>query len=421
MGVASVVVATTGFGDLARITGKSAGIDNLRIAEYPGAIAIHDAATIAENVERVLMDRIVDGLTASDDTAASRGDSERAGYKNVVFTGTADDISSYFHERGWSDGLPIVPPTKARIEAFFEFTSRRAEEEIAILPTANLRATPWHIAANAVMAGCKPQHMPLLVAAVEALADEHSGLDMIGSSSAILPFMLVNGPAAKKLGLESGAQLISRGTNPVLGRALGLIVRNIAGFRPGANYMGTFGYQLAFALAENEEESPWEPFHAEHGFAATDSTVTIGVTNNWGPMPAAAATQDVTGAEAVIQLIAREIPKKARLYNFPARGPDAEHAMITVLMSPSVAKTLAGAGFSKQSLKQAIYERTLIPLPDFEWNLAHVSIMQTTLQERVASGVYPEEFLGPSKAWSDCCRLRTSCTSSYAEIRTGTA
>ena len=96
----------------------------------------------------------------------------------------------------------------------------------------------------------------------------------------------------------------------------------------------------------------------------------------------------------MLQLIAREIPKKSRLYNFPARGPNAEHAMITVLMSPSVARTLAEAGFTKQSLKQALFERTLISLRDFEWNLRHVSIMQTTLRERVESGVYPSEFLG---------------------------
>ncbi|HYC48595.1 MAG TPA: hypothetical protein VED01_24230 [Burkholderiales bacterium] len=352
----------------------------------------------------MLIDRIVHGLTAAGEGAASDR-SATAGAHDVVFTGTNDEIDRYFHQRGWSDGLPIVPPTKERITAFLQRTPRKPDEEIAVLPTANLRATPWNIAANGVMAGCRPEHMPLLIAVVEALGDEHSGLNMIGSSSGIVPFMLVNGPLAKTLGLESGAQLVNRGTNPVLGRALGFIIRNIAGFRPGANYMGSFGYPLAFAVAENEDESPWEPFHVEHGFAREDSTVTFGVTNNWGPSPAAAATAEVSGAEAVIQLISREIPKKSRLYNFPARGPDAEHAMITVLMSPSVAKTLADAGFTKHSLKQHLYERTLITLRDFAWNLTHVSIMQTTLAERVASGVYPEEFLG---APDDPVRLLSS-------------
>src|SRR5688572_28506967 len=142
--------------------------------------------------------------------------------------------------------------------------------------------------------------------------------------------------------------------------------------------MGWIGYAPAVALAEYESESPWEPFHVEHGYARGDSTVTIGVTNNWGPSPAASSTADVSGAEAVIQLITREIPKKTRLYNFPAVGPNAEHAMITVLMSPLVAKTLAAEGYTKRSLKQTLYERTLIALRDFAWNLTHVSIMQTT-------------------------------------------
>lgn len=158
--------------------------------------------------------------------------------------------------------------------------------------------------------------------------------------------------------------------------------------------MGTFGYQLAIALAEDEEESPWEPFHVEQGFERTDSTITIGVTNNWGPCPGAASTASVSGAQAALQLLSSEITKKARLYNFPAIGADAEHVMITLLMSPSVARTLADAGYSKHAVKQHLYQHTRIALRDFAWNLEHVSIMRTTLRERVEAGIYPQEFLG---------------------------
>src|SRR5215216_3495688 len=108
--------------------------------------------------------------------------------------------------------------------------------------------------------------MPLLVAAVEALADERCSLSNLGSSSGIIPFALVNGPIARALGVEGGPQAISRGANPAIGRAIGLIVRNIAGFRPGASYMGTFGYPLAFALAESED-SPLPPLHVDAGYS----------------------------------------------------------------------------------------------------------------------------------------------------------
>ena len=100
-----------------------------------------------------------------------------------------------------------------------------------MLPQANLAAVPWNIAANAVMAGCRPEHMPVLIAAVEAIADNAYNLNNIGSTWGVLPFLLVNGPAAARLGIENGAQLVNKGANPAIGRALGLIIRNIAGYK----------------------------------------------------------------------------------------------------------------------------------------------------------------------------------------------
>ena len=313
-------------------------------------------------------------------------------------------MNRHFRSQDWSDGLPIVPPTIPRIERFLAHTRRAPDETIAVLPSANLGATPWNIAANAVMAGCEPQTMPLLVAAVEALGDERCSLANIGSSSGIVPWMLVGGPIAKALGIEGGPQLISRGANPALGRALGLIVRNIAGFRPGASYMGTFGYPLAFALAESEE-SPWPPFHVDHGYARDASTVTIGVTNNWGASPAPYETADQSAALTALQLIAKEITKKTRLFNFPAIGPEAEKVMVTVLMSPPVARALAGAGYSKADVKAWLYEHATMPLGEFDWVLRYTATMRTTARERAEAGVYPKEFTGEP---SDAVRVLSS-------------
>ncbi len=313
--------------------------------------------------------------------------------RNIVCTGSPDDINHFFIGKEWSDGLPIVAPTVARVEQFLRYTDRAADEQIAVLQSANLRATPWNIAVNAVMAGCAPAHMPLLIAAVEALGDERCSLNNIGSSSGIFPFLLVNGPLAKQLGIESGAQVISRGANPVIGRAIGLIVRNIAGFRPGASYMGTFGYPLAFALAEHED-SPWEHFHVEQGFDRHANTVTVGVTNNWGAAPAPYDTPDKAGAQVALELLCREITGKTRLFNFPGRGPDAEAVMITLLLSPPVAKSLADAGYSKDDVKRYVYEHTRMRLADFEWVLKYTNIARTTSREKVEEGVFPQAFLG---------------------------
>ena len=389
-----MVVTATGFSTQARFTGKAWGVENLRIAEYPGPLGIHDVDRIERNVETVLFDSIVKGLTTEPEGGGAKSTSRVRSQRDIVCAGTADEVNRFFVENEWSDGLPIVPPTLARVEAFLKFTARAADEEIAVLPSANLRATPWNIAVNAVMAGCRPEHMPLLLAAVEALGDERCCLGSLGSTSGIIPYILINGPLVKQLGIAHGAQLVSRGPNPAIGRAIGLIVRNIAGFRPGTSYMGTFGYPMAFALAESADETPWEPFHVQQGFDRNTSTVTIGVTNNWGASPAAYDTPEQSGAETALQLLAREITHKTRLFNFPGSGPDAETVMITLLMSPSVAKSLAAAGYSKQDVIQKVYEKTCMPLREFDWVLKYTAIMRTTAREQAEAGIFPREFMG---------------------------
>lgn len=386
-------MTTTGFSVLARFTGKAGGVDDLHIAEYPGPLGIHETNEIQKNIAEVLVERIVTGLTSADGGARPRAQASRDP-RAIVFTGTAEEVDRYFLEHEWSDGLPVVAPTIERVGRFLRYTDRSPDEEVAILPSANLRATPWNIAVNGVMAGLRPHHMPLLIAAVEALADEECRLASIGSSSGIFPYALVNGPLARELGFESGAQFASRGANPSFGRAVGLIVKNIAGFRPGASYMGTFGYPLGFAIAENEMDSPWEPFHAGKGFARTANTVTIGVTNNWGPSPAAYSAQGQSGAQSALELIAKEIKSSTRLFNFPARGADAERVMLTILMSPSVAKSLADAGYTKEKIRQHLYEHTRVTLREFDWIMKYTTISGQSARERVEEGVFPPEFAG---------------------------
>ena len=369
-------------------------MEDLRIAEYPGPLGVHDSAVIEKNVRETLLERIVTALTRSDGGAGASLASGARDQRHIVFTGTQDEITRFFEAQEWSDGLPFVAPTVERIERFLEYADRAAEEKIAVLPSANLVATPWNVAANAVMAGCSPLHMPLLLAAVEALGDERMSLNNIGSSSGIIPYVLINGPILKQLGIACGKQVVSRGPNPAIGRAVGLIVRNIAGFRPGTSYMGTFGYPLAFAFGESESESPWDPFHVEQGFDRHESTVTLGVTNNWGPAPAPYESPDRPGAQVALEMLCREIASKTRLFNFPARGPDAEHVMVTLLLSPPVAKSLANAGYSKQDVKCFIYENAKMAIRDLEWVVKYTMTARTTLRERVEAGVYPAEFLG---------------------------
>jgi hypothetical protein len=393
-GIPAVVIVTTGFPVLAGLSAKAGGVTNLRIAEYPGPVGIHDPEVISKNVREVLFNGILNALMRPDDSNSARAATGKWDARKVIYSGTFEQVNQFFADREWTDGLPIIPPTMDKLEQFLRFTERSPDEEIAILQSANLKAVPWNIAANAVMAGCRPEHMPLLIAAVEALGDDRCSLNNIGSTSGLLPYVLINGPVIRDLGIECSGQLISRGANPAIGRAIGLIVRNIAGFRPGETYMGTFGYPLVFTLAEDEAASPWAPFHVDQGYSRDTSTVTIGVTCNWGPCPEASSTPDQSGATTALELLRKAIPKMARLYDFPTSGPKAEKSMVTLLMSPPVARSLSDAGYSKEDVRRYVYENARMPLREFEWITKYTFPSRVTVREKAEEGILPKEFLG---------------------------
>jgi hypothetical protein len=392
LGIPSVVVTLTGFTRVAHQAAKAMGVPELRIAEYPGAVGVHHHDLVRKNVEEVLFDRIVDGLTKASETGeAAAGPSRKP--DEIAFRGSDDEVQEFFRQQRWTDGLPIIAPTRERVEAFLKQTNRRADETIAILPQANLAATPWNIAANAVMAGCRPEHMPILIAAVEAIGDEHYNLNNIGTTWGVLPYLLVNGPIVKQLGLEYGGQLISRGPNPALGRALGLLVKNVAGYQPGDNYMGTFGYPLCFALAENEDENPWQPYHVEHGFDPGVSTVTAGATVTWGWPPSPYETDDKTAAQSALEFLRVDITKRSCLPRLAERGENGFRNMVTLLISPPVAKSLAAAGYSKQDIKEYLYENARAPVGEINWGLRYGHPEGFTVRDYVEMGIYPEEYL----------------------------
>jgi hypothetical protein len=396
LGIPSVVVTTTGFTNIAKAVGRAEGITGLRVAEYPGAVGVHPEALVEKNVETVLFDRIVNELTQPrpGESEGALGSERRA--DDIVFEGTFDEINDYFRQQSWTDELPIVPPTRERVENFLRHTRRAPDDQIAVLPQANLAATPWNIAANAIMAGCRPEHMPVLIAAVEAIADDTYNLNNIGSTWGVLPFLLVNGPAAQKLGIENGAQLVNKGANPALGRALGLVIRNIAGYKLSRNYMGTFGYPMNFVVAENEASSPWESYHVEHGFDRNDSTVTACGTVTWGWPPAIYGTKDKSAGQTALEMLSLEVTKKPCLGRLVERGPNGFRNMITFLIAPPVARALAQAGYDKQKIREYVYEHARVSYRELEFLIEFGHSEAFKIPDMVARGLMPDEYLvGP--------------------------
>ena len=393
LGIPGVVVTTTGFTAIAKAVAKAEGMAGMRIGEYPGAVGVHADALVVKNVEEVLFGRIVDELTRPLGGGAAQSSGAARTADEIIFEGSFEEVNTYFRDQEWTDGLPVIPPTLERVEAFLKHTDRSPHERIAILPQANLEAVPWNIAANAVMAGCSPECMPLLIAAVEALADNTYNLSNIGTTWGVLPFLLINGPIAKKLGIENGGQLISKGANPSIGRALGLIIKNLAGYKLGKNYMGTFGYPMNFTLAENEEECPWDPYHVEQGFKKEDSTVTACATVTWGWPPAIYGTADKTAAQTALEFLSIELTKKPCLARLAERGANGFRNMITILLAPPVARSLANAGYSKQQIREYLYENARVPFQELEFLLKYGHSEAFTIRDAVERGIYPAEYL----------------------------
>ena len=183
-------------------------------------------------------------------------------------------------EKGWTDGLPVVPPTEDKVWRFIEHTGRGPDEIVGRVPIRGRSVSVKKVAINAVMAGCLPEYMPVVLAAVEAMCEDpynlHGSSASTGGSAALL---IVNGPIVKEVGINSGANLFGPGcrANATIGRALRLFLMNVCGNVPGILDRSTLGHpgQYTYCIAENESDSPWEPYHVEKGFAADTSTVTV--------------------------------------------------------------------------------------------------------------------------------------------------
>ena len=191
-----------------------------------------------------------------------------------------EDLVEVCYENGWTDGLPVVPPTPERVERMLGGTDRDPDELIAAVPPKWGRATVEKVAINAVMAGCKPAYLPLILTAVEAVTSEQFNLHGVQvTTSHVGPMVVVNGPIRKQLEINDGFNLFGQGwrANATIGRALRLVCTNIGGGLPGELDRAAFGHagKYTCCIAEKEEGSPWQALHVDRGFQADDSTVTV--------------------------------------------------------------------------------------------------------------------------------------------------
>jgi hypothetical protein len=265
-------------------------------------------------------------------------------------------VEAHFRAQGWTDGLPIVPPTEADVREFLRYTDRGPRDVVAVLPPRQGESTIERIAINAVMAGCRPEYMPVIIAAIETLADPVFNLDSIQATThPVAPLVIVNGPIARELGINAGYNAFGQGfhANLTIGRAIRLLLMNVGGGLPGTGDRATQGSpaKIAYCVAENEEASPWEPLHVEHGFPREVSTITAIACE--GPHN----IQDhysYTGL-GILKVVAGAMGQ-AGSNNILAGG----HPLLA--LGPEHAATIARDGFSKRQVKEFLFEHARFPL-----------------------------------------------------------
>ena len=260
---------------------------------------------------------------------------------------------SYEHayDQGWTDGLPVIPATPESVKAFVAASGRKGDDLIATLPPRKGQATVECIAVNAIMAGCRAEYMPVVIAAVEAIADRNFPLEFMQiTTNPMTEFFLVNGPVRNKLDINYGTGCLGPGwrANATIGRAVRLICNNVGGALPGVFSKTSFGSPLRYSYicGENEEANPWTPFHVDRGYKREQSTVTAFKASNFCNISGG----EGVGPEEILRHIATNMPP---MYG----GGDG----VLLLLGVNHARSLFESGLTKRDIQQKLWEYARVP------------------------------------------------------------
>jgi hypothetical protein len=387
-------LVATPFRTLANFERKHLGLPEMPYAMLPYPIS---GIPIEEAQRRALavLDTVVTGLTAYPGAApeASVAPTVKGELATVVDLedNSFDAINQTFYERRWTDGLPIVPPTWARVQAMLEYTDLPQDTVLGRMGPSWQPTTVHHAAVNAVMAGCQPRYFPVLVAGLQAMLDP--ALNIYGVQGTTNPtgvMLLVNGPIARELDINCGLNLFGQGwhANGTIGRASRLCMINIGGGRPGEGDMSTLGSpnKWGSCIAENEAQSPWAPFHVDRGFDASTSTVTAVAT---------AAPQNVI--EMAPETLA-QLNTLAGALTSAGSNSTLFDMQPMVVLSPLQAKRIADGGYDKAATQKYLWEHARFEVTNY------FPTSQRTIREWKASCLRVEdgrEWIYPTRTPED--------------------
>ncbi len=367
IGIPAVVVGAETFIAQIQSTGVSRGVPVVRTAAYPGAFAADTTEIQQTKARDILYNQVVTALTTQitqDEIDTIAGAVNSTKYNDVIFTGSYQRIQEFYEVNEMTDGLPVVPPTKAKVEYYLAYTPYEAEDlvctnysgEAQDVPPANRTITAYQVAVNCIMAGCPPEYMPLCIAITKCFGNGNF-YKPLQSTHAWTPYALINGPIAKELGISFGENMTNAEANKLLGRYISLAMLNLAGYKIKENRMGTFGYMQPFAFAEDEavcESIGWEPYHVSEGFNADENVITCGSTITWGN----SVTPSTDNYEKIMQLLAWDITEKQQngLGNTNPQVPR------MIFLTAEAAADLAQGYDTKSELEDALISTARRPL-----------------------------------------------------------
>src|SRR3990172_2838068 len=373
-GIPTVLFTAKTFVHDAQRSAASFGLPGLPLAVVPLPFTNQRPEDIHRMVDDAF-DQVLAGLTR--EVEAPKGHEAPPAEEILAYEGTDlleawEAMNRDFLKRGWSDGFPLVAPTRAALEAMLKGTRRGAGDVIATLEPGFGLATVEKLAANAVMAGCRPAHLPLLIAAVRCLAEPKMYLrNKAMSTGPHAPLVLVNGPRGREAGLNSGMCALGPGapsaSNTVLGRALRLVMMNVGHTYVGVSDMDTIGSPLKYSLccAENQAESPWDPYHVAHGFAREQSTVTVHFVYGICELHDFRSTTP----ESLVEVFATAATNVAQvgtaLWLIGRRGgpryktEEKEHN--TLFICPEHAQIFQRAGWGRREIQDGLYRAARLP------------------------------------------------------------
>jgi hypothetical protein len=335
-----VILANRGFVTDAHSAASGKGLPGLRVLGESIACESTESSDIESGVDAVMND-IVSALTRPLTAEEKAPQMKTEKPPEIIFKGNLEAVNQFFYRKGWTDGLPILPPTEAAVAEMMKGTDLPPDHIVAKIIPRHGKATVKKIAINAVMAGALPIHMPVLIAAVEALADPKTRFDTFEvSTGSWSPMFIINGPIRNDVHINCGSGALSPGNmaNAAIGRAVGLIVKNIGGARKGVEDMGTIGNpgKYSMVLGEFEEESPWESLAVERGFKKEDNILTVFFPNNFSlTIPSQTSALGIAEGLAAMQV----------------------RSLSALVVIPDQAKILSKEGWTKQKVKEFITEK----------------------------------------------------------------